>query len=338
MKGLRVKSSCISDISWLQPNSLIDYKYHIHSLISTGGFGQVYWATNNYTGQFIAIKIERKDSKFQLLKNEAETLAKINRIYHKRHKINKKFDTIQLIDYFETKNFNFMVMPLYGPNFYEIRKGMINEKFSILTTLWIMKNMILCLEGLHNYGWIHRDVKPANFCIDLYNSNDDGKKKMYLVDFGLAKKYRKTDGSIIPKRDYANFRGTVRYASLNAHKRNDLGRIDDFWSIYFIAVENFIGNLPWRNIIDKEEVGYMKKECNLLELNYGNTGPPNSFKILFDHVKSTGFYNEPKYNELCDVIEQEMRDFGYYSHNKRLDWEEYEIVNSILSRKGISSV
>uniref|UniRef100_A0A0K0F5B0 Casein kinase I (inferred by orthology to a human protein) n=1 Tax=Strongyloides venezuelensis TaxID=75913 RepID=A0A0K0F5B0_STRVS len=336
MNAIKPSASYITETSWFQPNYIVDFKYHIHSLISTGGFGQVYWASDNYTGQFVAIKVEKKDAKYQLLKFEAETLSKLNKISYKRHGKEKKFDCIKLINYFETKHFNFMVMPLCGPNFYEIRKAMIEEKFSITTTLWVMKNMISCLEGLHNYGWIHRDVKPANFCIDIYNT-DDCRRKMYLVDFGLAKKFRKSDGSMIPKKDYSNFKGTIRYTSINSHRRRDLGRIDDLWSVYFICVENLIGSLPWRNIADKEEIGYMKKECNLLELNYGSIGPPNSFKILYEQLRSTGFYNEPKYGELYDAIESEMREFGYYSHGKLLDWEEYGIVNLILFQKGISN-
>uniref|UniRef100_A0A0N4ZWS3 Protein kinase domain-containing protein n=1 Tax=Parastrongyloides trichosuri TaxID=131310 RepID=A0A0N4ZWS3_PARTI len=326
-------SSYISGKAWLQPNQVIYYKYQIHELISTGGFGQVYCASDKLTGELVAIKIERKDLRIQLLKYEADTLARINRAASKNSSTGKKHSILKLVDYFEIKNFNFLVMPMYGPNFSELKKAVPGAKFSLLTTLWVMKNMIYSLESLHNFGWIHRDVKPANFCINLYNNRV--KRKMYLVDFGLAKKYRQSDGSIIPKKNFANFRGTIRYASLNAHRRRDLGRIDDLWSVYFIAVENLIGELPWKNVMDRDEVGYMKKECNLLELNYGIEGPPESFKVLHEHLINTGFYNEPKYNELCEIINNEMRDNGYDRYDKILDWEEYNTINKILNNKGV---
>jgi len=40
---------------------------------------------------------------------------------------------------------------------------------------------------------------------------------VYLVDFGLAKKHIGKDGKPIPARRKADFRGTVSFASLNAH-------------------------------------------------------------------------------------------------------------------------
>ena len=46
-----------------------------------------------------------------------------------------------------------------------------------------------------------------------------GKKnnKVYLIDFGLAKRYLTRDGLHIAYRDNKNLTGTARYASLNTH-------------------------------------------------------------------------------------------------------------------------
>lgn len=55
-------------------------------------------------------------------------------------------------------------------------------------------------------------------------------------------------------RAVAGFRGTVRYASVNAHKNKEMGRHDDLWSLYYMLVEFVNGQLPWRKIKDKEQV------------------------------------------------------------------------------------
>ncbi len=46
-----------------------------------------------------------------------------------------------------------------------------------------------------------------------------GKKsnKLFLIDFGLAKKYLLKDGTHIAYKDTKNLTGTARFASLNTH-------------------------------------------------------------------------------------------------------------------------
>lgn len=40
---------------------------------------------------------------------------------------------------------------------------------------------------------------------------------VYMLDFGLARQYTNAEGNVRLPRNAAGFRGTVRYASLNAH-------------------------------------------------------------------------------------------------------------------------
>ena len=51
-----------------------------------------------------------------------------------------------------------------------------------------------------------------------------------------------------------HIKGTVRYASLNAHKNKEMGRHDDLWSLFYMLAEFVNGQLPWRKIKDKEQV------------------------------------------------------------------------------------
>jgi tau tubulin kinase len=55
-------------------------------------------------------------------------------------------------------------------------------------------------------------------------------------------------------RPVAGFRGTVRYASVNAHKNKEMGRHDDLWSLFYMLVEFMVGQLPWRKIKDKVSI------------------------------------------------------------------------------------
>ena len=39
-----------------------------------------------------------------------------------------------------------------------------------------------------------------------------------------------------------------------------MGRHDDLWSLFYMLVEFLTGQLPWRKIKDKEQVGIMKEK------------------------------------------------------------------------------
>ena len=40
----------------------------------------------------------------------------------------------------------------------------------------------------------------------------------------------------------------------------EMGRHDDLWSLFYMIVEFLTGQLPWRKIKDKEQVGVMKEK------------------------------------------------------------------------------
>jgi tau tubulin kinase len=54
-------------------------------------------------------------------------------------------------------------------------------------------------------------------------------RRVYMLDFGLARQYTTASGDVRPARSAAGFRGTVRYASINAHK-NKVFDLNDIFS------------------------------------------------------------------------------------------------------------
>ena len=62
-------------------------------------------------------------------------------------------------------------------------------------------------------------------------------KTIFIADFGLAKCHINKDGQVSTPRRNADFRGTVSFASLNAHNWIDLGRRDDLWSWFFVLLD-----------------------------------------------------------------------------------------------------
>ena len=75
--------------------------------------------------------------------------------------------------------------------------------------------MLNAIESVHDKGYIHRDIKPSNFVLGKGKTRE----MVYVVDFGLGKLHLDKDGRPLEQRQTADFRGTVAYASLNAHKK-----------------------------------------------------------------------------------------------------------------------
>ena len=83
-----------------------------------------------------------------------------------------------------------MVIDLLGPSLEEmLNRG--ERRFSLKTTIMIGLEMLKLIRFIHSNGVLHRDIKPDNFLIGRgYNAN-----KIYMIDFGLAKRYMSKDSN-----------------------------------------------------------------------------------------------------------------------------------------------
>ncbi len=71
---------------------------------------------------------------------------------------------------------------------------------------------------------------------------------VYIIDFGLSKKFRDSRGIHIRYRDDKNLTGTARYASINNHLGIEQSRRDDLEGIGYVVVYLLRGFLPWQGI------------------------------------------------------------------------------------------
>ncbi|XP_052578666.1 tau-tubulin kinase 2 isoform X3 [Peromyscus californicus insignis] len=142
-------------------------------------------------------------------------------------------------------------------------------------------------------------------------------RKCFMLDFGLARQFTNSCGDVRPPRAVAGFRGTVRYASINAHRNREMGRHDDLWSLFYMLVEFVVGQLPWRKIKDKEQVGSIKERYDhRLMLKH----LPPEFSTFLDHISSLDYFTKPDYQLLASVFDNGIKTFGVIESDP-FDWE-----------------
>ncbi|KAL2087298.1 hypothetical protein ACEWY4_018357 [Coilia grayii] len=288
----------------LPPNCMVKDRWKVLKKIGGGGFGEIYEALDQLTRENVALKVESAQQPKQVLKMEVAVLKKLQGKNH----------VCKFIGCGRNDKFNYVVMQLQGRNLADLRRSQPRGTFTMSTTLRLGKQILESIEAIHSVGFLHRDIKPSNFAMGRLPSTY---RKCYMLDFGLARQYTNTNGEVRPPRTVAGFRGTVRYASVNAHKNKEMGRHDDLWSLFYMLVEFAVGQLPWRKIKDKEQVGQIKERYDHRMLL---KHMPSEFHVFLEHVLGLDYYTKPDYQLLMSVFDNSIKD-RIIAENEPYDWE-----------------
>ncbi|KAH8872908.1 Tau-tubulin kinase likesator [Schistosoma japonicum] len=243
----------------------------------------------------VAIKAESNRQARQVLRMEVAVLRRLQ----------GKSNICRLFGCGKNAKFNYMVMTLQGKNLSEIRRTLPGAIFTLGTAFRLIKQCITALQTLHDAGFLHRDVKPSNFAIQRGKTKDSLHRiQVTLLDFGLARPYtiNGPGTEVRNARQVVGFRGTVRYASINAHAHQDLARRDDLWSLFYMFIEFICGQLPWRRIRDKELVGQMKMALNHKELAIKSGLPEDIVTPWITHLEQLEYKSMPNYEMLIACL------------------------------------
>ena len=227
-------------------------------------------------------------------------------------------------------NYNILVMQLLGKSLENIFEE--KKVFSVKTVSMLGYQFISILEYLHNRHIIHRDIKPDNFVMGL----NDLSQYVYILDFGLAKKYRSS--RTLEQFPFVNRRkitGTARYASINALRGYEQSRRDDLESVGYVLVFFLKGRLPWMGMQAKtKEHKYKKILQKKIDISTKDLCEylPEEMEIILDYVKNLEYTESPDYEMLRGYFNSMIRKV-HSKFDYVYDWTTHE---DIFKRKVVT--
>jgi serine/threonine protein kinase len=241
-----------------------NYIYSKEDKIGSGSFSNVYKGINKSTKEEVAIKVENKLDGHNILDLE--------------------------------KNNSFLITQLLGYSLGQI-KNKIDQNFDEYSVKNVGRKSFACLEYIHSKGIIHRDIKPDNIVLDK------DYRKLYFIDFGLSKEYRR-NGKHIPFRLKISPTGTLRYMSKYCNKMMEVSRRDDIISMVYVLIYLYKGTLPWQGIDGKTKsekykaVADMKAKLDIKEIC---EGCPEYLEKMLEYSYNLEFDQEPDYKFLINL-------------------------------------
>ena len=217
---------------FLKENPVVFKKYQVKKKLGEGAFGEVYLGQAIENKAYVALKVEPRKIAKPILQSEAFLLYSI------------AGPGIPAVKSFgKVKNYNVLVEPLLGKSLFDIFAEN-HKEMPIEDICLIGKQVIDRIQWIHSKFIVHRDIKPDNFLI-----GKDDPNVIYLIDFGLSKKYRSSNsGKHIRFGFTGKLTGTVRFASANALRGGEQSRRDDIESIGYMIVYFMKKRLPWQGV------------------------------------------------------------------------------------------
>ena len=221
------------------------YFYILTKTIGEGSFGKVYKVRQRSTNKLFAMKLVKKDNKFQDGKKDF-----LNEIY-----ILRKLDhpnILKIFEFFTDKKYFYFIMDyLSGGDLYSHIIKL--EHYTEVLAAKIMRQLFSCVSYLHKMNIVHRDLKPENMMVSYYNEKEQ-EIEIKLIDFGTACFY-KGDKKLTLKV------GSPFYIAPEVIK-GSYGFEYDVWSCGIILYILLSGLPPFQGKNNKETFKLIE-ECNL---------------------------------------------------------------------------
>ena len=207
--------------------TILDHKYRILEEIGSGGMARVYKAVNMTNRKTVAVKMLREE-----YKDDAEFLRRFSREAGTVLRLNHE-NIVRAYDVGNYDGVPYIVMEyVEGHTLKELIDR--NGALPVRTAIGITCQILDALSQAHEYGVIHRDVKPQNVIV-----TNRGKAK--LTDFGIAREANATTSTFSGKKVL----GSVHYISPEQAKNAIATEESDLYSVGVTLYEMLTGTVPF---------------------------------------------------------------------------------------------
>ncbi|MDB9534654.1 bifunctional serine/threonine-protein kinase/formylglycine-generating enzyme family protein [Dolichospermum planctonicum CS-1226] len=164
---------------------ILQGRYRAIIELGRGGFGVTYQINEIGKNQTKVLKVltNNQPKAIELFKQEAAVLSQLN------HPGIPKVETDAYFVYFPHESRNpihcFVMENIEG---IDLEKYMQNRKDGIkqLLAIYLLKDLVIILEQVHNQNFFHRDIKPSNIMLRAENAQP------VLIDFGTVRQVTET--------------------------------------------------------------------------------------------------------------------------------------------------
>lgn len=212
----------------------IENKYHLDSLLGTGGMGAVYQATRLHIGDTVAVKIlhpeqETDPHAAERFRREAQIAARL-----------KHPNAVSIYDFgVSGDGLMYLVMELVeGQSLRKIVKQ--HGSLSTEAVAEVTAQACAALAEAHRHNIVHRDIKPDNI---ILNSTTSG-LRVKVLDFGIAK-LRDLAASNLTQT--GSVMGTPHYMSPEQCMGEELDSRSDIYSLGVVLYEILCGVAPFHS-------------------------------------------------------------------------------------------
>lgn len=144
----------------------------------------------------------------------------------------------------ESTDWFYSINPRYGETIEHIMKM---RKFTVESVLQLGIQIVRQLEAIHKTGFVHADIKPDNIVVGQCDLDSDKTMRARLIDFGISKRYKNSDGIHVENKLENSFTGSLWFTSPHVMDLCPPTRRDDMISLIYLLM--YVRDiLPFSNV------------------------------------------------------------------------------------------